>query len=134
MTIINNILINIPNNWFTEQNSETISIFDPNGKGAVTLSFTTANNDFEFSAEYMRKNFDENIARGKIKLEKSVEVDMKNPQRVILTGMGKNEDNWLIKFYLLSNSKTMVLVTYYTLEKTKEIKIVDKMIDTINFI
>ena len=127
----------IPSGWVVdESDDECISIYDNDGKGALTLSFYTImelyNNSIDEHISVMAKDF---IDKNHVELKDSIFIiDGTKKDKTVLYGTGKTEDGWFIKLWIAAKFPKAILATYHSPKKTSEVKIVDKIIDSFKFI
>ncbi len=124
----------IPHNWIIEENDDNTSIYDNNGEGAITLSFYTAmdiQQPFDEHISVMAKKF---IDNNQIKLHHSFVLDTTNKDKLVLYGAGTASDNWFVKLWIVAKYPKIVLATYQSEKKTSEVRKVDKILDSFQFV
>ena len=134
MIIRDNITINLPSKWQMQENGDSVSIYNNNGQGAVTISFYTILKNEKPIMEFISEKAVDFIRQSEIKLNKSFIVDMTDNKRVVLSGSGETKDGEFIKIYILANNSRFILITYDSTKKNREVKVVDKIVESINFI
>jgi len=87
----------IPNHWVAEENDETMSVYDPEGDGAITLSFHTQIDNKSLLAEHMSLMAVHFLETHRIKLIHSFLLDTTKVNRLVLYGSGTTPDSWVIK-------------------------------------
>ena len=124
----------MPNTWVIEEGNEATSIYDNNGEGALTLSFYTImelQNTIEEHVTIMAKDF---FNQNNIKLHHSFILDCTKKDKVVICGIGNTQDDWFIKIWVLGKYPRVVLATYESEKKTSEVKKVDSIINSFQFI
>ncbi|MGI6745664.1 MAG: hypothetical protein ACOX45_05910 [Acutalibacteraceae bacterium] len=125
---------NIPNYWMVEDNTNTTSVYNMRGDGAITMSFYTAmsvQKSFDEHVCIMAKKF---IDNNRIRLRQSLILDNTKKDKLVLYGTGITIDNWFIKFWVIAKFPRIVLATYQSEKATSEIKTVDNIIESISFL
>lgn len=122
----------LPNNWCAEENGDNLFWYDPEGNGAITVSFfnvldTLASLDEQISI--LAKKF---VDQNSIDLH-SPFILFKKDGKTILYGTGITSDKWFIKLWIVSKYPKIVFATYQSERKNKEVKICDCIIDSIQF-
>jgi len=123
----------IPSNWVVEEDSDTTSIYDNNGEGSLTMSFYSVmrlQNSLDEHISIMAKKF---IDSNKIKLHNPLILDGTKKNKTVLYGTGTTSDNWFIKIWIATKLPKIVFVTYQSEKKTSELKKVDKIVDSFQF-
>lgn len=122
----------IPNNWKYEDNNDSISIYDPKGTGAITIStYNILKIDCSL-AEYISQMAVQFINDNKIKIDGNFIVDTTNENKNILYGKGKGEDGWFIKIWIVARLPKAFVITYNSKTKSpSELKTVDQIIESI---
>ena len=119
--------------WCVEQNDDSTQIYDPEGNGAMTLSFYSVmleEQAFENRICIMAKKF---IDQNKIKMDSSLILSCSKSNVITLYGTGVTPDNWFIKLWYVAKFPRIVLATYLSSEKTQEVKKYDKIINSMEF-
>ncbi len=122
----------IPSSWMIEETDDATSVYDSNGKGAITLSFYTAmdvQQPFDEHICVMAKKF---IDENQIKLHRSLVLDATLKDKLVLHGTGTGADNWFIKFWIIAKQPKIVLATYHSERKTSEVRKADLKYSTVS--
>ncbi|MGN0533474.1 MAG: hypothetical protein ACI4IK_03865 [Eubacterium sp.] len=123
----------IPNNWCAEESNENLLIYNPNGNGAMTLSF--------FTTLELRETLDEHISimakkfidQNKITLNTPLIIRDVKDHKKTLCGIGTTTDGWFFKLWIIAKQPKIVFATYQSEQKSSEIKKCDAIIDSIKF-
>ncbi len=124
----------IPSNWVVEEDSDTTLICDNNGEGSTTISFYTVmelQKSLDEHISIMAKKFIEN---NNIKLHNPLILDGTKKSKTVLYGTGTTSDNWFVKIWIVAKLPKIVFATYQSEKKTSEVKKVDRIIDSFQFI
>ena len=129
----------MPEGWITEEGDGCFSLYNPSGKGALTLSYYYFTEDFtsdlnsigalDSQISVMAKQFSEN---NEIVMDNPFIIYSKDDKRIIY-GTGKTLDNWFIKIWIVADYTQMILASYESKKNNKETKICDSVIDSISF-
>lgn len=122
----------LPNNWCADETTDNLLLYDPNGNGAITISF--------FNAINPRESMDEQISILAKKIIDHNNVNLHSPLvlydkegKTILYGTGTTSDGWFVKLWVVAKYPKIVLATYQSKRKSTEIKICDSIIDSFQF-
>ena len=123
----------LPYNWCVEDEKENLIVYDPNGDGAITISF--------FNVLEMSETLDEHISimakkfidKNSIMLHASLILYGTKETKTILYGAGTTPDNWFIKLWVVAKYPKIVFATYESNTKTSEVKKCDEIINSIKF-
>ena len=122
----------LPQNWCAEEKQDNLLIYNPNGNGAITISFFNAL-DPEESLEgklcILAKRF---IEQNSINLHSPL-VLLKREGKTFLSGTGTMLDGDFMKLWFVAKSFKIVFATYISEEKNEEVEICDSIIDSIKF-
>ena len=124
----------LPNGWCSEEDGESLLIYNPSGDGAITISF--------FSVLDMDKTLDEHISimakkfvdKNKISLHGPFILCGSKESKITLYGTGTTFDNWFIKIWVVARYPKIAFATYQSERKTSEAKICDAIINSTKFI
>lgn len=122
----------LPDKWCAEEDADNLLLYNPNGNGAITISFfnvlnTVASLDEQISI--LAKRF---IDQNNIKLHSPL-ILLNREGKTILYGTGTTFDSWFIKLWVVAKHPKIVFATYQSERKSKEVKICDSIIDSIQF-
>lgn len=123
----------LPNGWCSEDSGENLLIYDPNGNGAMAISF--------FSIFDMNKSLDEHISIMAKKFVDKNEISLYGPlilcgskeSKLTLYGTGVTSDKWFIKLWVIARYPRIAFATYQSEKKTSEVKKYDAIISRTNF-
>lgn len=122
----------LPNNWCAEENIDNLLLYNPNGNGAITISFFNVSNAKESLIEkisIMAKRF---IDQNSISLH-SPFILFNRDGKTILYGTGTTSDGWFVKLWVVAKHPKIVFATYQSKRKSAEVKICDSIIDSFQF-
>lgn len=125
---------NIPKDWIVETEDNITSIYKNDGYGAITMSsYTIFDNDkpLDLLIGDMISKF---ISDNKIQIKGVIIINIANKNKKVAYAEGKAEDNSYVKIWIVAKFPKAILVTYYSDKKTREIKEVDKIVDSFKFI
>ncbi len=123
----------IPNRWMIEEDDETMSIFDINGYGSITLSFCSsaeADKPFGEQLSIMAKKI---IDNNKMRIDRALILDETKKSKTVLYGSGTTSDDWFIKLWFVGKFPRIVVATYHSEKRTAEVKTADKIMDSFQF-
>lgn len=123
----------LPNDWRSEEREDNLLIFNPNGEGAITISF--------FNILEMRETLDEHISIMAKNFVDQNRITLHNPlilygteeSKTTLYGTGITSDNWFIKLWIVAKYPKIVFATYQCEKKTSEVKKCDVIINSMKF-
>lgn len=123
----------LPNGWCSEEEEENLLIYDPNGEGAISISF--------FNILEMKETLDEHISimskkfidQNRIKLHAPLILYGTKGGKTTLYGTGITSDNWFIKLWIVAKYPKIVFATYQCEKKTPEVKKCDAIINSMEF-
>lgn len=122
----------LPDNWRAEYDSDVLSVYDPCGKGAITMSFYTLLTGEKYVDEQisiMAKKF---IDQNDVRLKDSF-ILLEKDGKAVLYGTGTTSDGWFIKIWVIAKCTKVVFATYASKRKSKEVKVCDLIMDSIQF-
>ena len=122
----------LPNNWCAEENANDLTIYNPKGNGAITISF--------FNVLNIEKSLDEQISilaksfinQNNIKLHSPL-IIFNRDTKTIMNGTGTTLDGWFIKLWIVAKHPKIVFATYQSEKKNTEVKICDSIIESFKF-
>ena len=123
----------LPMNWCAEENGDSLFIYNPNGNGAMTLSFYNMLEVMETLDEQisiMAKKF---IEQNKIVIHTPLIIYGSKETKTTLYGTGTTPDNWFIKLWIIAKQPKIVLITYQSEKKSKEVKKCDSIVESMEF-
>lgn len=123
----------LPAGWEKEEDGEHLTIYDPEGEGAITISFLNIlQNDYSFDEQLsiLAKRF---IDQNHIKTHSPLILSEKKHNKKQLTGTGSAIDGWFVKFWLVAKKSRILFITYLSEKKTEEVLICDSIIESIEF-
>lgn len=123
----------LPKNWCAEEENDNLIIYDPNGKGAIIVSFFNILEMRETLEEYisiMAKRF---IDQNDITLYEPLILYGTKETKTTLYGMGTTTDSWFVKLWIVAKYPKIVFATYQCEKKTSEVKKCDAIINSMKF-
>ena len=123
----------LPKKWRFEEDEETLSLFDPNGNGAMTVSLYRTlpqNSSLEGQIVTIARKFVDNFG---IILDHPFIMKNKDDS-LALEGEGKTNDNWFIKIWVIGRHPKIAFVTYQSNTKTNEIKKCNLIVNSMRFL
>ena len=122
----------IPDSWCAEEDAENLYIYDPDGNGAITVSFYSVLVGKESVEEQMKLLAKGFISRDNIILHSPLVSCIRDGKR-ILHGTGIQDDHWFIKLWIVAHYPKIVVATYYSEEISDEVSVCDSIIDSFQF-
>ncbi|MBR2972095.1 MAG: hypothetical protein IKC61_04115 [Clostridia bacterium] len=122
----------LPNNWCAEEGIDNLLLYNPSGKGAITISF--------FSVLNIEESLDEQISIMAKRFIDKNNINIHSPLvlfnrvgKTILYGTGTTTDGWFIKLWVVAKEPKIVFATYQSEQKSAELKVCDSIIDSFQF-
>jgi len=122
----------LPDNWCAEEDNDNLLMYNPDGDGAITLSFLNVLNGEKSLAEHISIIAKKFIDQNNINLHSPL-ILFNRDGKTILWGTGTTSDNWFIKLWIVAKYPKIVLATYLSEQKNDEVKICDSIIDSFMF-
>ena len=122
----------LPLNWCAEESEDKLFLYNPDGNGAITISFfnvLSVEKSLEEQVCIIAKQF---IDQNKIHTHSPLILQQKG-KKAIVYGTGVTSDNWFIKVWVVSQFPKIVFCTYQSEQKSNEVEICDLIIDSFNF-
>lgn len=123
----------LPNNWYAEDNTDNLLLYNPSGNGAITISFFNVLNTEESIDEQISMLAKRFIDQNRIDLHSSLVLFNKDG-KTILYGTGTTSDDWFVKLWIVAKYPKIVFATYQSERKSAEVKICDSIIDSFQFV
>ena len=127
------LLYEIPSGWIVDEANDSVSIYDNDGKGALTLSFLTIIQLQDTLDEYISVMAKKFIDNNQIRIENSLILDGTKKNKLMLHGIGTTDDGWFIKLWVVAKYPRVVFATYQSERKTSELKKVDAILESFQF-
>ena len=112
----------LPDNWQAEENADNLLLYDPNGEGAITISFYSILDAEQSLVERVSVMAKRMIDQQHIKLNSHL-IMLNREGKTILYGEGTTPDHWYIKLWFVAQSRKIVFATYFSERKNFEVKI-----------
>jgi len=123
----------LPEKWCAEEMDDSIVIYDPRGKGAMTVSFFSVTEEkqmLENRVCVMAKSF---LEQNRIKTDGSLIVSRSDSGKITLYGTGVTPENGFVKLWITAQYPRVVLATYNSRKKSREVKKFDTLVDSMEF-
>ena len=122
----------LPNGWNAEENADNLLIYNPDGNGAMVVSFFNVLETAESLDEQVSILAKKFIDQNNIVLRSPL-ILMEKERKTFLYGTGVASDGWFIKLWVVAKYPKIVFATYQSEKKNKEVKICDSIIDSVQF-
>ena len=124
----------LPQNWCAEEEGDNLLLYNPNGEGAIVISFFTALQTKESLTEQVSVLAKNCVDQNNIKLRQPFMLHIREDKSV-LYGIGTTPDDWFVKLWVVAKYPKIVLATYQSQSKRcgKEVKVCDAIIDSFRF-
>ena len=126
------LIYEFPNNWCVEENAANLLLYNPDGNGAISMSF--------FNVLDRSKSLDEQISILAKKFIDQNNINLHSPLillskegKTLLYGTGTTSDDWYVKIWIVAKSPKIVFATYQSERKNPEVKMCDLIMDSIKF-
>lgn len=123
----------LPDNWCAEQGIDNLHLYNPDGKGAITLSFFDVLNTEETIDEQISILAKRFIDQNSIYLHLPL-ILFNKESKTVLYGSGTTADGWFIKLWVVAKRPKIVFATYQSDKKNTEVKVCDSIIDSFRFV
>ena len=123
----------LPDFWHSEEENDFLNIYDPNGEGAITISFLNIiSKDLQLET-YICSLAKQFVDLNKIELLKPLILYNREDQ-LRLHGYGFSNNKEFIKIWIVAKYPKVVFATYYSATKTKEVDVCDSIIESMKFL
>ena len=122
----------LPSDWCAEEDAENLLLYNPNGKGAITISFFNVlktEESLDEQISILAKRF---IDQNNINLQSPL-IILERKGNIVLYGTGTTPDSWFIKLWVVAKHPKIVFATYQSERKSTEVRICDSIIDSFKF-
>ena len=124
----------LPIDWCAEEDEDNLLLYAPNGNGAMVLSF--------FNALEVKETLDEQISIMAKRFVDQNQITLCGPfvmygsvkTKLTLCGVGKTDDNWYIKLWIVSKFPKIIFITYQAQKQSAEVKKCDAVVESIEFV
>lgn len=123
----------LPVNWCSEEDGDNLLIYDPNGNGAMTISFFNVLGTKETLDEQISIIAKRFIDQNKIILHSPLVLYGSKETKTTLYGTGITTDNWFVKLWVVAKQPKIAFVTYQSERKSKEVKKCDIIVESMRF-
>ena len=108
-------------------------MYNPDGDGAITISFFNALNASESLDEQVSILTKRFIDQNNINLHAPLILFNTKEGKTMLYGTGIDSDGWFIKVWVVAKHPKIVFATYQSERKNKEVKTCDSIINSFQF-
>lgn len=123
----------LPENWCAEEDGDNLLLYNPDGNGAITMSFFNVLNTTESLDEQVSILAKRFIDQNNINLYSPLILFNTKESKTILYGTGITPERWFIKLWIVAKHHKIVFATYQSERKNKEVKTCDSIIDSLQF-
>lgn len=123
----------LPDNWCAEEDADNLFLYNPDGDGAITVSFFNVLNTKESLNEQisiLAKNF---IKNSNINLHSPLLL-LNRVDKFVLYGTGTSSDGWFVKLWIVAKHPKIVFATYQSERTSIEVRECDLIIDSFQFV
>ncbi len=122
----------LPRKWRVQQEEDNLLMFNPNGEGALVLSFFKVTVPLECLQQKMEDMAERFIDQNNIKSETLPEFFDFGEKRVLCRS-GEEPDGYFVKIWIVSNGLKAIVATYHSEEENAEVKLCNAFIESIFF-
>ena len=123
----------LPDNWCADEDADNLILYDPNGYGAITISFFNVLDTASSLEDKMGELAKRFVSQNNIYIHGQFIRSHKGHNR-ILCGSGTSSDGWFIKLWIVAKFPKIVFATYHSEQKKEELKTCDAIIDSFRFV
>lgn len=126
------LIYELPPKWCYEEDNENLFLYNPKGKGAITISFLNVKNAdtaLNMHISIIANNF---ILQNNIKLSAPL-ILHSTESKTTLSGSGTTEDGEYIKLSIVAKHPKIALVTYQSERENSEVKDFDSIVNSMHF-
>ncbi len=125
--------LSMPELWEYEVNEDVLDIYDNvNGKGALQISFFKRKEIGESLRETAENHINRFIRQFNIEVAKNTYKVIETPEFTIANACGQDESDF-IKLWTVVNEQKMLLITYTSPSKTRELSVAEDIVYSIEF-
>ena len=122
----------LPGNWCAEEDGDNLFLYNPDGNGAITISFINVLSSVKSLEEQMSTLAKGFVAQNNISIHGQF-ICLCKEHKKILCGTGTSSDGWFIKLWIVAKFPKIVFATYHSEQKNWEVETCDSIIDSFNF-
>ena len=119
----------LPHKWCSEENGDELFIYDPEGQGALVLSFFNFVTEPKSLSEELYMFSNSFVSQNDIILNAPFE-SLNQGEKTVLCGQGLTADQWFIRIWLVATWPKIILATYQSEQENEEIKICNSIIES----
>lgn len=128
-----NLLYKIPPKWIVDEKEDVTLIYKEGGKGIIQLD-SYKDEDEKDILEKVQSILSDIKKEEKIKENGCDIINIYNSNRRRASSTGKTDNNKFIKAWVIIEDDNVVIAKYISDKKTREIKYVDKIVDSIEIL
>lgn len=122
----------LPHNWCAEEGADNLFLYNPDGNGAITISFLNVISTDQSLDEQMSVLAKRFIDQNNINLHSPL-ILLNKGSKGILSGTGTTFEGWFVKLWVVAKHPKIVLATYQSERKSFEVRTCDSIIDSFQF-
>ena len=124
--------LDLPENWEFEREEQILNIYSTvKPKGVLQISFFI--NEEKGSLDDVAKlHLDNFISQFEIEIDINTYTTIESPDFVVATVCGSHKNSF-IKIWIIVNSEKLLLVTYNSTKKSRELSKVDDIVYSVDF-
>jgi len=119
---------NLPQNWCAEYVDELLLIYNPDGNGAMTISFFNILDNGKSIDEQISICAKKFIDKNNVKLKGVLIITGSKDTKLVLQGSGTTLENDFIRIWVVANSQKLVFVSYESDKISDEVRFVIKLL------
>lgn len=125
----NYLIYNVPRSWCV-QDEDVLTLFDPNGTGAMTVSFYNTMGAKEDLENQLRSMAQKYIGDNHIELKTPLIMQGSSKMKFELSGFGVAPDGWFTKFWFVAKHPRIVFATYHSQDGSDELEKYEKVVES----
>lgn len=123
----------LPDHWCIEEDGENLLIYNPDGNGAITISFLSILESQKSIDEYISIITKRFVDQNRITLHSPLILYGNGDTKTTIYGTGKTLDDWFFKIWVVAKHPKIVFATYLCEKRTSEVKECDAIINSMCF-
>ena len=116
-----------------EESEDRLLLYDPEGNGAMVLSFLNAIDNqkvLEEQISVLSKRF---VDQNRITLSRPFVMYGSEETKLTLCGEGTTDDRWYVKLWAVAKFPKIIVITYQAQMQSAEVKICDAIVESMEF-
>ncbi len=122
----------LPDDWCAEENEDTLLLYNPDGEGAITMSFFNLVSTEKPLCEEVSTMAVKFLDQNNIDLHSTLMLHIKG-EKILLSGTGTTTDGCFMKLWIVAKHPKIVLATYFADQENTEVDVCDSIIDSFHF-